>query len=156
MTPVTAPRRSRLAADAELALRSARPATVIALALGTESLLTVPTMQGDLALRHVLRLHPRTLARLDHEGTVNAVAFSPDGTRVATASSDDRRRLGAGIRRGHRGAAGPAGPRRRGERGGVQPGRHPGRHRAATTGSARVFDAATGEPSWPGWTTRAR
>ena len=59
---------------------------VIALALGTESLLTVPTMQGHLTLRHVLRLHPRTLARLDHDGPVNAVAFSLDGTRVATAS----------------------------------------------------------------------
>ena len=26
------------------------------------------------------------MSRLDHEGTVNAVAFSPDGTRVATGS----------------------------------------------------------------------
>ena len=90
----------RLAADAELALRSARPPMVIALALGTESLLTVPTMQGDLALRHVLRLHPRTLARLDHGSCVNAVAFSPDGTRVATASGEvcgQQRRFDAGI-----------------------------------------------------------
>ena len=74
----------RLAADAELALRSARPALIIALALGAESLLTAPTMQGDLAVRHALRLHARTLALLDHEGSVRAVAFSPDGTRVAT------------------------------------------------------------------------
>jgi WD40 repeat protein len=28
------------------------------------------------------------LCRLDHDGPVNAVAFSPDSTRVATASSD--------------------------------------------------------------------
>ena len=33
------------------------------------------------------------LCRLDHEGPVNAVAFSPDGTRVATASSDHRVRV---------------------------------------------------------------
>jgi WD40 repeat protein len=81
----------RLAADAELALRSARPATVIALALGVESVLTLPTPQGSLALRHVLRLHPGTLARIDHDGLVSAVAFSPDGTRIVTASSDSAR-----------------------------------------------------------------
>ncbi len=110
-------------------------------------------------------------------------------TRVATGSGDPRAGVGAGIRRGHRGAAGPAGPRRPGECGGVQPGwrpgspppagtqggvgagvrrghrgaagpagprrrrcarwrsarRRPGRHRQRRpTGSARVFDAATG------------
>ena len=29
------------------------------------------------------------LARLDHDGEVTAVVFSPDGTRVATASCDE-------------------------------------------------------------------
>ncbi|HJT03478.1 MAG TPA: trypsin-like peptidase domain-containing protein, partial [Pseudonocardiaceae bacterium] len=77
----------RLAADAELALRSARTPTTVALALAAESVLTEPTPQGDLALRHVLRLHPRTRARLHHDGPVVAVAFAPDGTRVATASA---------------------------------------------------------------------
>ena len=155
----------------------------VALALAAESVLTMPTTHGDLALRNVLRLHPRTVARLDHDGPVTAVAFSPDGTRVATASGDGSarvfdaatgaelarldhdgageavafspdgtrvatasgRRVGAGVRRGHRGRAGPAGPRRPGVCGGVQPGRHPGRHRQQRVGgSARVFDAATG------------
>ena len=36
------------------------------------------------------------LCRLDHDGAVNAVAFSPDGTRVATGSGDAS---GAGVRR---------------------------------------------------------
>ena len=83
----------RLAGDAELALHTAHPATVVALALGLESLLTQPTVQGDDVLRRVLRLHPLTLARLDHDSAVNAVAFSPDATRVATGSADGSARV---------------------------------------------------------------
>jgi WD40 repeat protein len=83
----------RLAADAELALRAAHPPTTIALALGVESVLTEPTAQGDLALRRALRLHARTLVRLGHDGPVTAVAFSPDGTLLATASADGSARL---------------------------------------------------------------
>ena len=41
------------------------------------------------------------LARLDHDGEVYAVAFSPDGTRVATGSAT-RRWQRAGVRRGDR------------------------------------------------------
>ena len=83
----------RLAADAELALRSGQALTTVALALGAESLLTEPTAQGELALRHVLRLHPRTIARLDHGDSVLAVAFAADGTRVATGSEDGSARV---------------------------------------------------------------
>jgi WD40 repeat protein len=83
----------RLAADAELALRTARPQQATSLALAMESLLTMPTVQGELALRHVLRVYPATRVRLDHEAVVNAVAFSPDGTRVATGSYDDSARV---------------------------------------------------------------
>jgi len=53
------------------------------------SLLTLPNLQGDLALRQVLRLHARTLVRIDHGHPVNAVAFSPDGSRIATGCGDD-------------------------------------------------------------------
>jgi energy-coupling factor transporter ATP-binding protein EcfA2 len=52
----------RLAAEAELALRTARSPTVVALGLSVESLLVQPTVQGDVALRHVFRVHPLTLA----------------------------------------------------------------------------------------------
>ena len=115
----------RLAADAELALRTVRSPMIVALALAAESVLTMPTVQGDLALRHVLRLHPRTLSRLDHDGGVNAAAFSPDGAWVATASEDGSARVfeaasGAEVARlDHDGPV---------YRGGVQPGRRLGRH----------------------------
>ena len=78
----------RLAAAAELALHGTQAPTIVALALGTESVLTEPTLQGDLALRHVMRLHPRTWPELDHDDAVHAVAFSPDGSMLATGSGD--------------------------------------------------------------------
>ena len=142
----------RLAADAELALRTVRSPMIVALALAAESVLTMPTVQGDMALRHVLRLHPRTLARLDHDGGVGAVAFSPDGARVAT-GSDDRSR--AGVRRGERSRDRPPGPRRLGGRGGVQPGRRPGGHRQRRSQS-RGCSTRRAEPRWSAWTTTAR
>ena len=80
------------------------------------------------------------LARLDHDGPVRAVAFAPDGTRVATASAD---RSSAGVRRRNRHRTGPPGPRRPGTCGGVRP----DGTRVATASadrSTRVFDAATG------------
>ena len=83
----------RLAADAELALRSGDSSITIALALATESLLTDPTVQGDTVLRNILRQLPYTPVRLSHQGPVAAVAFSPDGTRVVTASGDRTARL---------------------------------------------------------------
>ena len=83
----------RLAADAERALHTTRSPMIVALALAAESVLTMPTVQGDLAVRRILRLHPRVLSRLDHDGRVRAVAFSPDGTRVATASVDRSARV---------------------------------------------------------------
>jgi hypothetical protein len=131
----------RLAADAELALRSGgAAATVVALALGAESVLTEATLQGDLALRHVLRLHPRTLARLDHGGSVGAVAFAADGTRVATGSVDGSARVfdvatGAELARlDHGGPVGAVAFAADGTRVATGSG----------DGSARVFDAATG------------
>jgi hypothetical protein len=39
-------------------------------------------------LHRAPRRHARVLARLDHDGVVNAVAFGPDGTRVITVSID--------------------------------------------------------------------
>ena len=83
----------RLGSDAELALRRAQGGVTTALALGLESVLTRPTMQGDLALRHALRIHPKTLARLDHEKEVRGVSLSADGNRVVTGGDDRRARV---------------------------------------------------------------
>jgi WD40 repeat protein len=60
------------------------------------------------------------LARLNHYGPVNAVAFAPDGTRVATGSDDGTARV---FDAGQRCRGGPAEPRRPGAGGGVRPGR---------------------------------
>ena len=227
----------RLAAGAELALISRKTSLQIPIALAVESLRITPVLEGDIAARHAIRTAARQISRLNHDSWVNAVAFSPDGTRVATGSGEDY--LGVGSARvfdaatgaevsrldhqgpvnavafspdgtrvatgsgdtlsdcsarvfdaatgarsarldhegpviavafspdGTRVATGsrpamasaargcstrppaascPARPRRRRERGGVQPGRHPGGHRQrpAQAGQARVFDAATG------------
>ena len=91
------------------------------------------------------------ISRLDHDGAVNAVAFSPDGTRVATGSGDAQR---AGVRRGDRRRGIPPGPRRPGECGGVQPGRHPGGHRQRGQQRAGVRRGDR-RPRCPAWTTTA-
>ena len=73
---------------------------------------------------------------LEHQGQVYSAAFSPDGTRVVTASRD---RDGAGVGRGDRQARHPparaSGPR---VQRGVQPRRHPRRHRERGQDRARV------------------
>jgi WD domain, G-beta repeat len=83
----------RLAAQSELALRSKRQATTHALALAIESLAAEPTLSGDSAIRHALRIAARPITRLDHDDRVVAVAFCPDGTRVATGSHDGSARV---------------------------------------------------------------
>ena len=130
----------RLAAAAELALASRETSLQIPIALAVESLKMAPVLEADIAVRHAMRTAAHQTSRLDHRNGVNAVAFSPDGTRVATGSEDGSARVfdaatGAEISRFRHGKAvytvafSPDGTR-------VATG--------SEDGSARVFDAATG------------
>ena len=61
--------------------------------LAVESLRHKETADGDLALRNSMALLVRPLAQLNHNSQVFAVAFSPDGTKVLTGSSDYTARI---------------------------------------------------------------
>jgi WD40 repeat protein len=130
----------RLAAAAELTLASREVSLQIPIALAVESLRTVPLAEADIAVRHAIRKAARQISRLDHGAAVHAVAFSPDGSRVSTASADGSARVfdaaaGAEVSRLDHGgpvhavAFSPDGTRVT---------------TASRDQSARVFDAATG------------
>ena len=132
----------RLAAAAELALTSRGTSLQVPIALAIEALRTAPVLEADTAIRHAIRTAARQISRVDHDGPVLAVAFSPDGTRIATGSADRSARVfdaatGAEISRlDHDGpvnavAFSPDGTR-------------VGHRQAERYDSARVFDAATG------------
>jgi len=78
----------RLAAAAELTLASRGTSLQIPIALAVESLKMASVLEADIAARHAIRTAAHQVSRLDHDGPVWAVAFSPDGTRVATGSGD--------------------------------------------------------------------
>ena len=83
----------RLAAAAELALITRGISRQIPIALAIEALKTAPVFEADTAIRHAIRTAAPQISRLDHDGPVWAVAFSPDGTRVATGSKDGSARV---------------------------------------------------------------
>ncbi len=136
----------RLAAAAELALTSRETSLQIPITLAVESLRMSPVLEADLATRHAMRTAARQISRLNHDDGVSAVAFSPDGTWVATGSSDRSARVfdaatGVEISRLDHGgdvlavAFSPDGTR-------VATGS--GDRSGGGDGSARVFDAAIG------------
>jgi WD40 repeat protein len=133
----------RLAAAAEFSLASEAVSLHIPIALAIESLGIAPIFEADLAIRHAIRIAARQVSRPDHSGRVYAVAFSPDGTRVATGGENWTARVfdavtGAELSRlrhdgiVHAVAFSPDGTR-------VATGSW-----EQFGGSARVFDAATG------------
>jgi WD40 repeat protein len=81
----------RLAAAAELARTQGAPPDV-PIALAVESLRTAPTIEGDIAARRAIRTAPIQRGRVELDAAPNAMAFSPDGTRVAVGG---RRRVGS-------------------------------------------------------------
>ena len=83
----------RLAAAAELALASREISLQIPIALAVESLRMAPVLEADIATRHAIRIAAPQISRLNHDHAVSAVAFSPDGTRVATGSRDGTARV---------------------------------------------------------------
>ena len=83
----------RLAAAAELALIWRETSLQVPIALAVESLRLAPVLEADIAVRHAMRTAAQQISRLDHDGEVTAVAFSPDGTKVATGSSDHSARV---------------------------------------------------------------
>ena len=83
----------RLAAAAELALTSPVISLQIPIALAVEALKIAPVLEADIATRQAIRAAARQISCLDHDGIVYAVAFSPDGTRVATGSDDGSARV---------------------------------------------------------------
>ncbi|HEU0128430.1 MAG TPA: hypothetical protein VFQ48_07475, partial [Pseudonocardiaceae bacterium] len=82
----------RLAAQAQMELIRSAGGTA-ALALAAESLGLDHTLAGDSAARAALRLAARPINSLPHDDPVRAVAFSPDGAWVATASDDGTARV---------------------------------------------------------------
>ncbi|MUG95108.1 hypothetical protein F7734_23195 [Scytonema sp. UIC 10036] len=61
--------------------------------LSVEAMRRFPSLEADQALRSGLALLPRSVANMSHEDEVNAVAFSPDGKYLATASDDNTARV---------------------------------------------------------------
>jgi dipeptidyl aminopeptidase/acylaminoacyl peptidase len=82
-----------LAAQASLARASPEDGLVRSTLLAIESLRRRPTLEGQTALMADVPLLRHRIARLAHDGVVAAVAFSPNGTRLATASGDQTARL---------------------------------------------------------------
>ena len=83
----------RLAAAAELALSSPQTSLQVPVALAIEAMRTAPVFEADLALRHAIRTAAPQRLQVDQGSPVSRMAFSPDGTTIATGSHEGSVRL---------------------------------------------------------------
>ncbi len=82
-----------LATHATLLNRQNDAAVAQSLLLATESMRRVASVENEEALRLELALLPREVSRFGGQGHVSALAFSPDGRNVITASDDGSARV---------------------------------------------------------------
>jgi WD40 repeat protein len=78
----------QLAAQAELVMNQDPSFLERGTLLALESLRRHPTLEGDQALRRGLETLPRPRARIRLDGRILGLAFSPDGSLLATAGED--------------------------------------------------------------------
>jgi WD40 repeat protein len=82
-----------LVAQAELSRSHRANLVPLSVLLSIESLRRSPSFEADYALRRGMTLLPIRTVLLTHDKDVQAVAFSPDGTKVATGSDDATARI---------------------------------------------------------------
>jgi WD40 repeat protein len=92
LTAASEAKARQLAAQAEY-LRLRPGQLTLASLLGLESVRRLPVMDNRDVVAAILDVVGRERARLEHQASVNAVAISPDGTWLATASADNRVRI---------------------------------------------------------------
>lgn len=78
----------RLAGQSEYAINSAPARLPVALALGVCAMRRHEIFEADFAIRRALAIAGRQRFKLTHDDVVRSVAFSPDSSLIATASSD--------------------------------------------------------------------
>jgi hypothetical protein len=78
----------QLTAQAELARNQRASSLPLSVLLAVEGMRRAPSAEADQALREGLALLPRRVALLSSDRYVSAIAFSPDGKYLATASDD--------------------------------------------------------------------
>jgi WD40 repeat protein len=83
----------RLAAESERIRAQDNSKLQLSLLLAIEAMRMYPCIEADQALRHDLDLLPKRLIRVVHNKEIWKVLFSPDGTKIATASEDGTARI---------------------------------------------------------------
>jgi WD40 repeat protein len=83
----------QLTAQAELIVNQTASSLPLSMLLAAEAMKRAPSVELDQVLRQGLALLPQPVASIRHEGDVTAIAFSPDGAYLATASRDTTARI---------------------------------------------------------------